>query len=396
MSMLDSALSLLTPDLLSRMSAKTGESDGAVSKGLSAVIPMLLASVAARSDDPGFMNQLAGMASRVATPDARSQADTWANLTSAESTGSAQGWLTNLFGDALPSIVSGLSRYAGVKQSTSSSLITFAAPLVLGYIGRLMRSDSLDASGLARRLMRERESLASAVPQGLDALLPSILGTSAASAVPAGVGAVDAVASRAQGPATRWLLPALLAALTLGGLFWWLGHGRSADEARTPASGAVGTAGSVLDFMTKTLPGNVSLRVPRGGMEDRLVDYLGTSSPEGAGRDFNFDRLGFETGSASLTAASREQIRNIAAILRAYPNTQVTVGGYTDNVGAEPANVDLSRMRADSVMNALRQSGVATDRMQARGYGSQNPVASNDTEEGRDRNRRVTLTVSGR
>jgi len=158
-------------------------------------------------------------------------------------------------------------------------------------------------------------------------------------------------------------------------------HGRSADEVRTKVtSGAVGTAGSVLDFMTKTLPGNVSLHVPRGGMEDRLADYLGTASAAPTGRDFEFDRIGFETGSAVLTAASREQLRNIAAILGAYPQAHVTIAGYTDNVGAEPVNVDLSRTRADSVMHALREMGVAPDRMEARGYGSENPLASNDTE----------------
>ena len=161
-------------------------------------------------------------------------------------------------------------------------------------------------------------------------------------------------------------------------------------------SGAVGTAGSVLDFMTKTLPGNVSLHVPRGGMEDRLADYLGTASADPTGRDFEFDRIRFETGSAMLTGASREQLRNIAAILGAYPQAHVTIAGYTDNVGAEPVNMDLSRTRADSVMHALREMGVAPDRMEARGYGSENPLASNDTEEGRARNRRVALMVSGR
>ena len=398
MSMLDAALNLLTPDLISRLSAKTGESDGAVAKCLRAVIPMLLASVAARSGDSGFMNQLAGLASRAVGPDASSQADAWANLTGAETTASAQGWLTGLFGDALPTVVNGLSRHAGVKHSTASSILTFAAPIVLGYLGRQMRTENLDTHGLARRLALERDSFASAIPPDLGALVPGFLRTPATGAAPAGVGAVQAAASRGKAPAAQWLLPALLAvALAGGGLFWWFANGRSADEVRTKVtSGAVGTAGSVLDFMTKTLPGNVSLHVPRGGMEDRLADYLGTASAEPARRDFEFDRIGFETGSAVLTAASREQLRNIAAILGAYPQAHVTIAGYTDNVGAEPVNMDLSRTRADSVMHALREMGVAPDRMEARGYGSENPLASNDTEEGRARNRRVALMVSGR
>jgi len=73
----------------------------------------------------------------------------------------------------------------------------------------------------------------------------------------------------------------------------------------------------------------------------------------------------------------------------------VQIAGFTDNTGDEAANMSLSRGRAESVMNALRENGAAAANLSAQGFGSQNPVATNATEEGRARNRRVTLTVAG-
>jgi K(+)-stimulated pyrophosphate-energized sodium pump len=127
-------------------------------------------------------------------------------------------------------------------------------------------------------------------------------------------------------------------------------------------------------------------------MEDRLISYL--AAPTGNGT-FNFDRLEFETGSATLTPRSRQQLVDVARILNAYPNARVQIAGYTDNTGDEAANMALSRGRAESVMNALRENGASAANLSARGLGSQNPIADNATDEGRARNRRVTLTVTG-
>jgi outer membrane protein OmpA-like peptidoglycan-associated protein len=195
---------------------------------------------------------------------------------------------------------------------------------------------------------------------------------------------------------SSWL-PILVGAVVLGSLLWWMGRGRTVEQVRTTATdaanAAVGTAGVAIDVLTKTLPGNVRLRVPRGGMEDQLIEYLATPPSGDQARAFDFDRIGFETGSASLTAESREQIASIAAILKAHPSAHVAILGHTDNVGDASANLALSRSRAASVLSSLRDQGVAANRMDAQGYGSQRPIADNVTEEGRARNRRVSLEV---
>jgi K(+)-stimulated pyrophosphate-energized sodium pump len=72
---------------------------------------------------------------------------------------------------------------------------------------------------------------------------------------------------------------------------------------------------------------------------------------------------------------------------------KLKVGGYTDNTGNEQANMALSQKRAEAVKTALVNMGVKADRLDAEGYGPQYPVATNDTEEGRAQNRRISVRV---
>jgi len=84
---------------------------------------------------------------------------------------------------------------------------------------------------------------------------------------------------------------------------------------------------------------------------------------------------------ATLQAGSQEQLRNVAEILKAYPNVHVKVGGYTDNRGDAAANIRLSQQRADSVKQQLTGLGIAVE-------------ADNSSEEGRRKNRRISLHVT--
>jgi outer membrane protein OmpA-like peptidoglycan-associated protein len=269
------------------------------------------------------------------------------------------------------------------------------APLVLGYLGKLMRSDNLDSTTLAQRLQAERGTLAAALPAGFNAFLPS-------ASIPASdVRQVshDAVpqsippAVRSESRRAGWLGPLALVALAIAGLLWWSGRARTPtpSQAVNSVSRAADTAGTTVRSMARALPGGVKMSVPSGGMEDRLISYL--AAPTGIG-SFDFDRLEFETGSTLLTARSRAQITDVARILNAYPNARVQIAGYTDNTGDEANNVALSRGRAEAVMNALREYGAPAGRMTAQGFGSRNPIADNASEAGRARNRRVTLSVT--
>ena len=101
----------------------------------------------------------------------------------------------------------------------------------------------------------------------------------------------------------------------------------------------------------------------------------------------------FATGSARLNPDFRQVLDKIADNLKAYPNTNVIIAGYTDNTGNDAVNTPLSRERAEQVRDYLISRGVAGNRIRTEGFGSKYPVADNATAKGRAENRRVEIYV---
>jgi K(+)-stimulated pyrophosphate-energized sodium pump len=87
------------------------------------------------------------------------------------------------------------------------------------------------------------------------------------------------------------------------------------------------------------------------------------------------------------------EVKNISEILKAYPNVNIKVSGYTDNTGEDAANLKISTERATAVKSALVGLGISDARLEAEGYGEANPVSTNETEEGRVANSRIALSV---
>jgi len=102
----------------------------------------------------------------------------------------------------------------------------------------------------------------------------------------------------------------------------------------------------------------------------------------------------FAFDSAQITGASMATLDVAADTLRECPKVRAEVGGYTDSIGTEAYNQALSLRRAESVRNYLIKQDISPGRLEAKGYGESNPVASNDTEDGRAQNRRVELKPS--
>ncbi|MEO1539372.1 MAG: OmpA family protein [Pseudomonadota bacterium] len=100
-------------------------------------------------------------------------------------------------------------------------------------------------------------------------------------------------------------------------------------------------------------------------------------------------RIQFAPSSAAITRDSGEVLDRLAAILRRCGTQRFEIAGYTDNQGSESLNLSLSRARAEAVLDALLARDVFLDRMVAMGYGEADPIADNDTEEGRSLNRRI-------
>ncbi len=109
----------------------------------------------------------------------------------------------------------------------------------------------------------------------------------------------------------------------------------------------------------------------------------------------NMSDVLFDTGSSTLKPGAREKLAKISGILLAHPGLTMQIEGHTDSVGSDEFNQQLSERRADTVRDFLAEQGVPASSISARGFGKTQPVASNDTPEGRQRNRRVELVVNG-
>jgi outer membrane protein OmpA-like peptidoglycan-associated protein len=99
----------------------------------------------------------------------------------------------------------------------------------------------------------------------------------------------------------------------------------------------------------------------------------------------------FDTGRAEIKPESQPQIAEMVAFLRANPGLRALIVGHTDSQGGLDYNLDLSRRRAASVVGALTSQGVQASRLTPQGVGMAAPVSTNDTDEGRARNRRVEM-----
>ncbi len=109
----------------------------------------------------------------------------------------------------------------------------------------------------------------------------------------------------------------------------------------------------------------------------------------------NMSDVLFRSGSFELLPGARERLAKVSGIVLAYPSLHVAIEGHTDSVGGDEYNQELSEHRAQSVRDYFVQQGIPANTIEARGFGKSEPIASNDTPEGRQQNRRVELVLSG-
>jgi OOP family OmpA-OmpF porin len=389
-SLLESLGSYVTPDLVARVAGPLGESQDSLAKGLGVALPALFGSLADRAQEPGALAQLFGLLTDPAN-DGSVLRDP-GHLAALASGGSgglsdlASRFLQTLFGSQLDSIAAAIADFAGLKRSSVSSLLRLGAPLVMGLVGDRVRREGLGASGLASWLLGQRDAVRRALPGAIASALPH----RPSAALPA----------PAKRSGLRWLLPTAIGLLLLVGL-WNLLRGtpepRLAERPPAPAPDVAAAPPAGPDWIHRALPGGIEISVPENGLESQLLGLLADPSrPLDETAWIDFDRLLFETDSATLKPSSRRQLDTVAQVLKAYPSARIKVGGYTDDTGDPAHNLELSRARAENVRAELVALGVSADRIEAEGYGQDHPVASNETAAGRAQNRRIAMRVTAR
>lgn len=433
--------------LASQASSFLGESSSNTSKALGAVLPSIMGAMMGKASDTNGAGALLNMIK----DGGFEGGDMLSNIGGLLGGGNATDGLLSSGGSILSSLLGGdskmgtianiISNFSGLKQGSASSLLKIAAPLVMSFIGKQIKSRGLGASGLMGMLLGQKDNIKNAIPNEISGKMGDLMGF-------ANVGEVPSVEAPSGG--NKWLWPLLLAAGVAAAFYFMKGCDTSAvtdkvenaadavgdaasgaaDAVGDAASGAVDAAGNAVDavgdaagdaadavgdaasgavdaagnaisslgaFFSRKLSTGVELNIPENGIEANMIKFIDGDAAVDKTTWFNFDRLTFATGSAELDMdKSKEQLTNMYEILRAFPKVNLKIGGYTDNTGSEATNMKISQRRADAVKNALVKMGINENRLEAEGFGPAHPVASNDTEEGRAQNRRIAARVTAK
>ncbi|UKJ07578.1 OmpA family protein [Solitalea lacus] len=425
---IDTLKGFVSPDLVSQASSMFDESPSSVSSAMGTAFPSILAGLLNKSSDSSAMSGIfdlikgagGGANSVLSHPN-----DLLTGLGSGESGGvieQGKKLLSSLFGDKTAELSTMLGSVSGLKSSSAGSILSLAATIVMSFLGKKVVNEGLGLSGLLSFLGSQKDNIINAAPAGLSSLLGlgslANLGSNLGSIKDTVTGAARHAEHAAPSPSgSSWLRNLLLAAVALLAVFFlWRSCNKKPDmTAVTPtvdsmvdkATEMVDTAAQMASdaatkaaeklgaFFKRKLPNGIELNIPEFGIENKLIAFIeDANKPVDKTTWFSFDRLTFETGSAVLKPESQEQLQNIAEILKAYPNVEVKIGGYTDNVGDAKANLKLSTDRANNVKAELEKLGIDGKRISAEGYGHEHPVASNDTEEGKAQNRRIDIRVT--
>lgn len=173
-------------------------------------------------------------------------------------------------------------------------------------------------------------------------------------------------------------------------------------------AGAGGTVGAVIGNQYGSSAKGAIIGAAVGGTAGAIIgNYMDRQAEEmqqsvegakvervGEGIQLTFDSgILFATNSSTLSATAQLNVADLAAILQKYPDTNIVIAGHTDSTGADDYNQKLSERRAEAVTNYLLGKGISKTRLTTVGLGETQPVATNDTLEGRTLNRRVEVAV---
>ena len=436
-----------TPAVIDQLSADLNESAANTLKAVNGTLPTLLGGLTRRVEASGGASALISFLEKEnygSIPfDVGQVTDTHQETLS--TTVAGQGFLDKIFGDKLTQTTELISRYSGTKPQSAQTILSLAGSVLMGILGRHEHENGLTTGSIQTLLRGQATDFRTALPTGLDEL-DGLLGFDQL-ATPTGplteVQGVDNFSGTIVSPNipkstegdrrrenVRWLrwvvfaMGILVAAMivqkcsenqnSVDGVSTdstarvesnaiedtsaatkqsvLEANGQVADST---APGALGIRDSAADNarMPVELPGGRRLNLLKNSFNAQLAEFL-ASKPQKPERSFTFEDLTFETNSARITAQSQPSVNDLIQIMKAYPGLHIRIEGYTDNTGNASANKTLSLERANAVKTALMRAGIEPTRVTTLGYGSAQPKASNDTDEGRQQNRRIDVAVT--
>ena len=430
MNLIDTLRNEVSGQAITRISQRIGSSDEEVRTAFNFAIPAVLAGILKNGIKQGDGTHFITLQPQ----DNINEFNADASLDQDDKTLIEDGkqMIANFFLGEEDALCGELALATGIDKEKSISIFAMIVPVIGGYISKMMFDKKWNTQDLMIAIGESRADINAALPLNVKSKLNLGATHQMDSAdlpektIPFTDGTLietrksfSGDAEQKTGGFLRWFIP--LAIILI--LFWWLAGkpgcareemvagvaqdsisanldtiGEKLKEAFVATAGALDASGNyIIDIGpegTRKLKDGERLIVGENSVENKIVDFAEANEGKALESDWiTFDRIYFETGKTTLKASSEKQLENIAAIMKAYPNTNLKLGGYTDNTGDKAINSKISTQRAESCQAALVALGVDKSRITTKGYGSADPIADNKTEEGRAQNRRISVKV---
>ena len=359
------------------------------------------------------------------------------------------GIVSMLLPDKKSSIVAMIAQFAGVRNSSATALLSVVALLVVGKLGKLVISQGLDKTGLANIILSQKSILLDETPEDLQPKMIDVLGLAIflveeIKPVQFATGSIKSNTTQTITPKKpventsvtysdkdyrvedagmtipKWLFPTVIIALVLGGVGYFIAThdwtklissftaksdtvqleqvtNAKIDTTSLPQdTAAIKIDSAKVPAFTKTmgtnLPNGQKIDLAYDSFNYKFAKYLSDSLAK-INQTFIFDNLNFEPNTPVFVEGSKIMVQDLAKIMSAYPRVQVKLTCFTDNTGDSLQNRKLSLKRASAVKNLLVANGIKPTRIDFTGRGGLYPLASNATEEGKAKNRRIEVKV---
>jgi OmpA-OmpF porin, OOP family len=402
--LIDSVKSVFTDTLLSKFAVLLGESESNVQKAVHGAIPMVLTDIVHKAYFPEGTAKVANLGRQAANGDFfghlhELSVDAGGLVAGSALLNKGTDFARSLLASRTDPVIGEVSRHAGISIPSATFMTGIVSFAALDAVGRHLANTNLDSNGLATWLKIQGDSIVHAIPVGLQ-VKPAL-----------GINHYpwERPAAARRNTALYIIVSLLVIALII--FFFYRSCGRvemtapagtrdTTVAATVPAPAPASTDTVSSPAIKVTLPNGKVLDAYKGGMEDRLVNFLSDHNAKldkKNGNWFDFTKIDFASNSARLLLESEGQLKNIVAILDAFPKVKIKIGGYSDNTGDSTDNARLSQQRADNILAKLKELGAKSSQLTgSEGYGSNYPVGDNGTASGRAMNRRMSINVKAK
>lgn len=397
----ESLKALVAPEL-SKAASALGESEEKVSNASSGILAGILAGILKQ----GKNTQTDGVLKEAGKNDLLSDVSAvFSGRTGTGQESMGHKLLNSLFGGNASGFTNAVAKDSGISEAGTGKLTAMISTVVAGFLGRKLTNGNLGVSEMITELDREKNRFMGFVPAGVKNFLASDGKYTETQKIdpPRQYGQTPKQPEKKKGK-MNWLIWLLLAiALILLIIFGWRScKNKSVQETANAVvanteqvvnNAANAVKETAQDLVRKlkefTLPNGVKIQAYENGMEDKMIAFLNSNDYKNAKTDadlskkwFEFEDIDFARDSATeIDPAATPHLDNIAAILKAYPDAKIRIGGNADKSGNRLYNMEISKERADKVRSVLIGKGIAANRISTEGFGDEHAVWPSDSSE---------------